>query len=247
MGGAAAARSGLSNGAGSMTAGLQRYARIAGATYLISMALYVASTLYVAGLDVRGDFAGTARNVAAAEPWYRLALAGQAIGVLTIVVIAWCFYMLVRPVSRGLAQFALLCRTIEAGLMALGLVFWFVALRVYTGAGDLATRELLDELLTRGISASFHIAMVFLSIGSAIFFGLMFKARLIPRLLAGFDVLACALALGMALTLMIAPRAVASFGLAGWAPIFLAEVGTGLWLLIMGANFRYREQRGAAG
>lgn len=226
----------------SETAGLQRYARIAGATYLVSMVIYVASTLYVGGLEVRGDFAASAANITAAEPMYRLALAGQALGVVTIAVIAWGLYMTVRPVSRGVALFALLCRTIEAGLMGLSLVFWTIGLRVFTGPGDMATRALMDDLVGRGINASFQLAMLFLSIGSMLFFGLMYRARLIPRLLAGFDILACLLAFGFALTLMIAPKAVAGFGLVGWAPIFLAEVGTGLWLLVMGVSYRYFER-----
>ncbi len=219
--------------------GQQRYARIAGATYLVSMALFVAPNLIMSGIAVRGDFAQSAANAVASEPLYRFALAAQVAGCATIVVLAWAFYALVRDVAPRLSLFALLCRSVEAGLMCVGSVLWFAALRNYTAeaaGGDPALGERIDGVLSAGINASFHISMVLLSVGSMIFFYLLMRSRRLPRMLAGFDIAAAALALAFALALMIAPQAAANLGMAGWIPIFIAEIATGLWLLIAGAG-----------
>ena len=214
----------------------QFHARLAGIAYLVSMFLYVAPLAIIGSLDVPGDFARTAQNVAASEPLVRLVLASLVLGFLTIIVLAWAFYVLLKPVNPGVALFALLCRAVEAGLMAISTIGWFAALANYTATSDAGGRQMLDKLLTSGINTSFHIAMICSSIGSILFFYLLFRSRYIPRPLAGFDMAASALALAFAFALLLAPRQLGDFGMAGWGPIFLAEIATGLWLAIKGVR-----------
>lgn len=211
----------------------QVHARLAGALYLGAMILYVAPLLLLGGLDVPGDFARTARNVAASEASVRVALAGQLLGFVAIALLAWAFYVLLAPVDRRLALLALLFRMAEAVLMALSNVLWFVALENYTDADG---GPLLDRLLTVGINSAFQFAMICSSIGSLLFFALLFRSRMIPRLLAGFDMAASTLALLFAFALLLVPGPAGAFGMAGWGPIFLAETATGLWLLIAGVR-----------
>ncbi|HEV7661798.1 MAG TPA: DUF4386 domain-containing protein [Allosphingosinicella sp.] len=203
----------------------QAYARLAGALYLGAMILYVAPLLVFGGLDVPGDFARTARNIASSEASVRVALGSQLLGFVAIALLAWAFYMLLAPVERALALLGLLFRMVEAVLMALGNVLWFVALKNYTEADGGA---FVDRLLTAGINSAFQFAMICSSIGSLLFFFLLFRSRMIPRLLAGFDMGASTLALLFAFALLLVPGHVAALGMAGWRPIFLAETATGL-------------------
>lgn len=213
---------------------LQFYARTAGFLYLSAMAVYVAPLFILGGLDVPGDFARTARNMAASETLVRSALTALLIGFVAIIGLAWALYLVLRPGGPALALLALLCRMAEAVLMAVSTLLWFLALGNYLEAGDLGVRQMLDGLLTAGINMSFHFAMICSSIGSILFFWLLYKSRGIPRPLAAFDMLASALALAFAFALLLAPERVGAFGMAGWGPIFLAEVATGLWLLVAG-------------
>jgi hypothetical protein len=211
----------------------QAYARLAGALYLGAMILYVAPLLVLGDLDVPGNFARTAANVAATEASVRVALVAQLLGFVAIALLAWAFYLLLAPVDRALALLGLLFRTMEAALMALSNVLWFVALKNYTEADGGA---FADRLLTAGINSAFQFAMICSSIGSLLFFALLFRSRMIPRPLAGFDMAASALALLFAFALLLVPAQATALGMAGWGPIFLAETATGLWLLIAGVR-----------
>ncbi|HWT12073.1 MAG TPA: DUF4386 domain-containing protein [Allosphingosinicella sp.] len=215
---------------------VQFHARTAGFLYLSAMAAYVAPLVVLGGLDVPGDFARTAQNIAASETQVRLALTGLLVGFVAILGLAWALYVVLRRVDPRLALLALLCRAVEAALMAVSTLIWFAALGNYLAPGELAVRQLLDRLLTAGINTAFHFAMICSSVGSILFFWLLYRSRGIPRPLAGFDLLASALALAFAFALLLAPDSVARFGLAGWGPIFLAEIATGLWLLAVGVR-----------
>jgi hypothetical protein len=211
----------------------QAYARLAGALYLGAMILYVAPLLVLSGLDVPGDFERTARNIAASQASVRAALGGQLLGFVAIALLAWAFYMLLSPVDRALARLGLLFRMMEAVLMALSNLLWFVALKNY---GEADGGAFADRLLTVGINGAFQFAMICSSIGSLLFFALLFRSRMIPPLLSGFDMAASTLALLFAFALLLVPGQAAALGMAGWGPIFLAETATGLWLLIVGVR-----------
>jgi hypothetical protein len=220
---------------------LQFHARAAGFLYLLAMAVYVAPLIIIGALDVPGDFARTAENIRASETAVRIALTGLAAGFVAILGLAWALYALVRDVNPGLALLALLCRAVEAALMGVSTLIWFAALHNYISPGDIALGQRIDGLLTVGINTSFYLAMICSSVGSIIFFGLLFGSRRVPRALAGFDMLASALALAFTLALLLVPERVSAFGLAGWGPIFLAEIATGLWLLVAGIKLPDRD------
>jgi uncharacterized membrane protein len=102
-------------------------------------------------------------------------------------------------------------------------------------------------------------------VSSIIIFYLLFKSRFIPRLLACFGLLSSLLFLTLTLAHMLVPdvsvvgAAVAALENAIGAandgslrvlasqlenvPMFITEVGTGLWLLVFGANLKYWRAR----
>jgi hypothetical protein len=124
-----------------MTAGanereLQAYARLAGAAYLLQNVLFFASSIIMSRMTVVGDFAATARNIAASKSLYRL---GVSIGLLAsaaTIVLAWAFYVLLKRVDRNLALFGLLFRTTEAVFYGILFLFYFVALDICQGAAN---------------------------------------------------------------------------------------------------------------
>jgi hypothetical protein len=82
-------------------------ARIVGALYLIQMATAVFGEIFVRGkLIVRGDTAKTAENILASEGLFRLPIAGDLITYSGVIVLAWAFYVVVRPVDKNLALLA---------------------------------------------------------------------------------------------------------------------------------------------
>jgi hypothetical protein len=216
--------------------GTQRfYARLAGVMYLLNYATSVFGSLTPDRIRGSGDFAEQARRVAASEFLYRTALTSMAIGWVLIVFLAFSLYVTLKPVNKRLAQLALLLELCQAAVGAVTVIFSFMLLGLYTTpAGSFQNDQL--HALVRIFSANFsgfNISMMFLGIGSAIFFYLFYKSRYIPRLLAAWGVFASVVMVFVSAAMILFPEnsRVLQFG---WGPLGIAEIGTALWLTIVG-------------
>ena len=215
----------------------RKYARLAGVMYLLNYATSVFGALAPARITGSGDFADRARRVIASEHLYRTALASMVIGWVLIVLLAFSLYVTLRPVNKRLAQLALFLELCQAAVGAVTVIFSFVVLGIYTGQPTGAFQnDQLQALAGAVQSASlsgFNISMTFLGVGSTLFFYLFYKSGYIPRALAGLGVVGSGVMVVVSLSILIFPEYAAQLQY-GWAPIGLAEVGTALWLTIVG-------------
>jgi Domain of unknown function (DUF4386) len=225
----------------------QTYARLAGFLYLLVMAAFIAPVMMISGLAAPGDFAQTAANVLASETQYRAALSILAFGVAAIVLLGGSLYALLRHVSPDLALIALLWRVAEAVFLGVGVIVRFAVLQNYSGAAaDAGSAESLHRLMSSVIGASSYVGFVCLSAGSTLFFYLLFKSRYLPRAVGGFGVVASALLGLVSFAYLLFPTLVAPLGMTIMAPMFIAEIGAGLWLLIAGADLKHWNSREGA-
>lgn len=209
--------------------------------YLLVIALYMAGDTIVAQFHVAGDLAQTAANVRAGEIAYRAGLSLQLLSSVTTILLGGAFYALLRPVDANLALFALCWRVAEAAMGGLGSTIRFTGLENFVSANgtwDEATRRSIRELLGAGHDASFFISVIFFSFGSITFFYLLLRSRFIPRALAVLGLLASVSVTSLGFANLVTPELPAAADY-GWALIFAAEIATGLWLLIRGANFAH--------
>lgn len=219
---------------------LQAYARLAGFLYLFVMAAFVIPFVITGSLSAPGDFAQTAHNVMASEFLYRSALAIFMLGVVGIILLSGAFYALFRAIDPSLAVIALALRIVEAVFMGVGVVLRFSALDNYAGAADaLGNREALHQLIFSAVGATYNVGFACLSLGSTLFFYLFFRSRYIPRALAGFGVLASLLLGVSTFAVVLIPARMAGLEMIAMAPLGIAEVTTGLWLLIAGVNLKH--------
>ena len=233
---------------------LQRWARLAGFMYLFVMAAYLGGVVITAHYAVQGDPVATARHIAAGETLYRTGLALQLVASWTTILLAGAFYALLKPVAPNLALMALLWRTAEATLGGMAAVISFIALEnLRTGVDGLGSAGFLwaARLLTVGYGTVFHVTLIFFSLGSVLFFWLLLKLRHIPRALAGFGILASVLVVLLGFARLILPSLAGAL-VTAWAPIFIAEIGTGAYLWVRGAaqapsSGRGGSRRGPAG
>ena len=226
---------------------LRRYARIAGFLYLFVMASFLSGFAILSRFAVAGDFAATTHRIAASEWLYRCGLSSLLFASWTTILLAGAFYVLLEPVDRHLALFALLWRVGEAVLGGVAVFFPFMALAIRTGAPSavrIGEPEALVGWISHGYVIGFNISLIYFSMGSILFFYLLLKSRFIPRILSVLGVLAsgCVTIVGFANLIVPARAAALSFGWE-WAPIFAAEIATGLWLLFAGPNLRHWTHR----
>jgi hypothetical protein len=219
------------------------YARLAGFMYLLNYATSVFGSLTPERITGSGDFAEKARRVVASEFLYRTALTSMAIGWVLIVFLAFFLYVTLKPVNKRLAQLALCLELGQASVGAVTVIFSFVLLGLYTAPPGSFQNDQL-QLLAHVVSANFsgfNISMIFLAVGSAIFFYLFYKSRYIPRLLAGWGVFASVVMFVVSVAMFLFPENMRTLQL-GWGPLGIAEIGTALWLTMVGI----REPRAAA-
>jgi hypothetical protein len=203
--------------------------------YLLNYATSVFGSLTPDRIRGSGDFAEQARRVAASEFLYRTALTSMAIGWVLIVFLAFSLYVTLKPVNKRLAQLALLLELCQAAVGAVTVIFSFMLLGLYTTPNGSFQNDQLHALV-RIFSANFsgfNISMMFLGIGSAIFFYLFYKSRYIPRLLAAWGVFASVVMVLVSVAMILFPENAHTLQL-GWGPLGIAEIGTALWLTIVG-------------
>lgn len=229
---------------------MQAYARLAGFLFLFFIVVYFAGTQLTGSFHVAGDFARTAANIQDRETLYRASLVLQLLGGMTSVALGWALYGLLKAVHPDLALLALLWRICESLFFGFLLLQRFTALGLYagdvTGLSIAQQQELTGELLGAGRLAAYEFAGIQFSIGSAIFFSLFLRSRMIPRTLALSGVIGSVLVTLLGLASLTAPDAIRPVYWYVWAPIGVVEIITGFLLLIRGADLRSRTGEGAA-
>lgn len=145
--------------------------------------------------------------------------------------------MVLAPVGRHAALLATFLRVAENSIAAASLVGDAVALRLLSGAGYLAPLpdehlHALARLFAGVQGAGLQIAFVFLGLGSAIFSGLWWRSRYVPRLIAGWGIVASLLLAVATALVLVWPDLGGRLGLSYMMPMGVYEVGLGLWLLV---------------
>jgi len=120
----------------------RRAAVTAGIGYLIIFVLAIfGNFVVIEGLVESGDAAATAANIVESEGLFRVGLVAFTVVFVVDVVIAWALYVLFRNPSRELSLLTAWFRLTYTVLLGVGLVFFFVALQLLSGAGYLGAFE----------------------------------------------------------------------------------------------------------
>jgi hypothetical protein len=218
------------------------YARVAGFMYLFNYLTSVFGAMAPGWISGSGDFTQKAERVVASELLYRTALVSMAIGWILIVFLAFSLYVTLRPVNKRLAQLALFLEIGQAGIGAVTVMFSFATLWLYTAAPGTETfqpaqLQTLVAVTQYTAGTGFQISMMFLSVGSTIFFYLFYKSGFFPRRFAAFSAFASVVLFLVSAGFLLFPEYESRL-LIGWAPMGIAEVGTAFWLMIRGIRPR---------
>ncbi len=119
---------------------VQRYARIAGVLFLLSLVAGGFGEAYVpAKLIVSADATATAANIRNFDFLYRLGFAGFLIESLCDITLALMLYALLKPVSKELSLLAAFFGLVGTTLFAFAELFYFAPPLILGGAGYLKT------------------------------------------------------------------------------------------------------------
>jgi hypothetical protein len=211
-------------------------ARIAGATFLLYIALGI-SVLVLLGRATAGqDVAAKLASVAANELAVRLAAVFNLFASFCALVLAVTLYGITRDEDHELAMLGLVFRAGEGVVGGVATQGSLALLWLATAAGPTAP----DAGTARAVGALYIaddwsplIAAIFFAVGSTFFSWLLLRGRAIPIPLAWLGVFASVL-LVVGLPLRLAGLVGARVAWLMWMPMLLFEVPLALWLLVKG-------------
>ena len=214
-------------------------ARVAGVLYLVTTVTGIfAESVARARFIVRGDAAQTVRNIAASERLFRLGIVSNLITFTACVILTVALYVVLSPVGRNVALLAAFWRLAEAPVFAVVALADLAALRLLRGSDFLRPigdqqLQALARLLVDMHADAYLVGLVFFGLGSTVFAYLWFKSGYIPRALAAWGVLSSVVVVVATLATIVFPG-VAKLAGVQYMPIFIFEVGLGLWLALRG-------------
>jgi hypothetical protein len=212
------------------------YARFAGLMYFLVLGFDIAGLLITSSIVGGGNFVEASQRIMASETLYRIGLCCSLAGSLSTIPLAIGLYVAVKPADRNLAMMALLFRVAEAAIGGMGIIMGFTVLQIHLAANHANAFNANQLGALADLSSGFgtDISAIFFSVGSTIFFYVFLKSRYIPRILSAWGIFASLVYAAIWFVSLILPQYSATAAAYGSVPILIAELSTGLWLLIAG-------------
>jgi Domain of unknown function (DUF4386) len=217
-----------------------RFARIAGAMYLLTVASAMFGEAHVrSSLLVGSSAAQTAANLIESNLLFRIGLVTELLTFVGVVVLVWALYQLLHEVNHRLAVLALSFRLVELGVHFTAVSLGVLAMSLLSGGEythGFAAAELhgLVGMALRAQLAGLGIGFIPLGLGSAVFALLLWRSGYVPKPLAGLGVIASLLLAAYSFGVVLSPDT-SDYFYVGMLPMFVHEVSIGAWLLFKGA------------
>lgn len=230
----------------------QRYARIAGLLYLAIIVLGAFGEMYVRGtLVVSGDPAATARAISTSNFLWRAGIAGDLLMHVFDVPVIVFFYLLLRPVSEGLALLSALINLVQTAVLVANKMNLLVPLFLHEDAGYLKafSPEQLQALSYLAIKAhgfGFGIGLIFFGFACLVRGYLVFQCGYLPKALGVLLAIAGASYLVNSFALLLAPDFASAIFPGVLMPALVGELAMCLWLIVKGVNVEKWKQRPGA-
>jgi hypothetical protein len=208
------------------------YSRLIGALFLAAFAFYGVGFGLVTSVVGTPDFLLT---ISAHQTTLVLGAFLMLLNSVVVVGLGALFFPIIENHGKRTAVVYLASRIVEAVLLAIGVLCLLMLIplgenAVEVGGASVAWATAFGSLLTQANSMAFQIAMMSLGLASLFLCMLLFRTRLVPRLLAVWGCMGYALFLGGAIAEIFGMR----IGVMLSIPGGLFEVAVGLWLLVKG-------------
>lgn len=216
-------------------------AKVAAITYLVTFAIVVYVNFAIHDrLILEHDASETARNILANERLFRIGIAGDLIYCAGVVVLLTALYVILKPVSHGLALLAAFWRLVWVLMWLAMTLKFFDALRLlhhpdYMRGFETEQSEAFARFYLGTSFDYYYVGLLFGALASAVCGFLWFKSRYIPRSLAIFGMISSAFCVGCTILLCIFPAFDKVVNL-WWfdTPMALFDITLSFWLLLKG-------------
>lgn len=228
----------------------QRYARLAGALYLVIIVIgLLGEALVRNSLVVGGNAAETARRILASEWLWRAGIAGQLLLLLCAVGLSLAWYVLLRPVNKQLTLLAMFFALVSLAVESVSALQLQSALSPLLAASHLGLdprqTEAMAYLAVVGHAHAFGVALMFFGVECLIVGHLLRKSGYFPAPVGVLMQLAGLCYLANTFIMVLSPALHAQVSPAILVPCLLGEGAFCLCLLFKGIDFAAWERQSA--
>jgi hypothetical protein len=217
---------------------VKTYSRAVGVFLVLTMVGGFFGEMYVPSLMMTGDAATTAEQLRLNDGLFRLGFAAYLIEAFSDIVLAWLFYVLLKPVHPEFALLSAFFGIVSMSLFAVTKMFYFSAPMFLKGSKYLTAfpPEQLEALasiflaLYAGLSG---LTMLFYGTAWIIRGWLTFRASYLPRVLGVLMVAAGIGFVAKNMTQVLAPAYSSDILL---APMFVNALVLAVWMLVRGVD-----------
>jgi Domain of unknown function (DUF4386) len=225
------------------TASNKLTARIAGLLYLVVVLTGMFSLLYVPSKLIVSDNASlTFHNIASSESLFRLGIVSGLICYTSFLFLPVILYKLLKPVNENYAKLMVLLAVISVPISFINIQNKFTVLSLVRGSNYISSfsnDQIQSQVLLylRQYDNGILIVSIFWGLWLFPFGYLVFKSGILPKILGVLLMLGCFSYLINFLGESLIPN-YSKIGISSYIslPSGLGEIGTCLWLLIMGAK-----------
>ncbi len=226
------------------------YVTIAGFLYVFVAGIFGLGVFLVGDLSATKQIFPPADQAFLSANQFHFGFIFQLAAAWFTLVLAFALYVVLTPVDRNLALFALLARTAEAALFGLTAYLGLMLADMMRepeliGAGNTGETNILLRFLLHAQDSANYIAITFYAFGSTVFFWLFMRSRFIPSILSVAGIVGTLLIFAWSLSDLILMREAEWAGYY-WLPISLTEVLVGFWLMFFGINTNWWWDRNTA-
>ncbi|WP_226673397.1 DUF4386 domain-containing protein [Rossellomorea aquimaris] len=205
------------------------------ALLVMTFAAFFAQGYVHSSLVMDGNPATTYENIHSSQSLFRFEILGWLIIVITDVIVAWGFYMFLKPFHPGYALLAGWLRLLYAAILAMAVSHLVIASRMIQEPVSGMSQQVMGSITAFEAIWSFGLIIFGLHLIAVGFIAT--KTKVIPKVLSILLILA-----GFSYSLIhflygFIPEVNRFTGLLElilMAPMFIGELGFGIWLLVKG-------------
>jgi hypothetical protein len=213
----------------------RKIARIVGIIYIAELVVYMIGSTLTEGILDTPDYL---IELAANKNRIILGVLLEAICAASLGAIGVMMYPILKRHSKMIARGYFGIRIVETVFTA---VFLFLQLSVFAlsqeyvkaGAPAASHFQTLGTLLKEGLASNYQIYFIFYSLGCLMLFGLLFRAKLVPRFISVLGLITAVFGLsGLVSDMFGSGLGLEIYGM----PLALSQILLGIWLIIKGVN-----------
>jgi len=220
---------------------LQKTTQIAGLTYILVILFGVLKVNFIEPAIMTAGDANPVNSILTNTLLFRIGIACEILMYLLVVVLSVALYVILKPVHKDFALFALFFRFGEAIIGAISVILsGLIPLLILDNqsAFDNAQLNALVKSFVNLRMVGLNIVLIFVGLGGTLFCYLFFKSWLVPRVLAVWGIITYVSMFILGFLSIILPNrpAIIEIVLFGLGSLF--EVVFGFWLLFLGINIQ---------